>query len=130
VPLTLAFALRYGALGGGMAWLAVHVAYVALGTWLTHRSLLRGTAADWLLRQVGIPLAVCVTVGLVGHEVLDASGWTPLVRAGFGVALAAVASGLCFAASRQLSNAVLENLGWRKPPQPPGGAPASRMGGT
>jgi O-antigen/teichoic acid export membrane protein len=130
VPAMLTLALRYGAVGGGMAWLLVHVAYMTLGTWMTHRRLLRGMGIDWLLREVGIPLGISAAVGLVAHQVLRASGWTPLARAGCGVAFALLASGLSFAASPQLSTAVLENLGLRKPPQPPSGAPLPRTGGT
>jgi O-antigen/teichoic acid export membrane protein len=130
LPLLLALVPRYGAIGGGMAWLAVHAANVGLGTSLTHRDLLRGTGWAWLLEEVGIPLAISAAAGFVGHEVLGAVGWTPGVRAAFGVALAAIASALCFAASPRLVSAVLENLGWRKPPQPPGGQPLPRIGGT
>jgi len=63
VPLIVVLALRHGALGGAMAWLILHVLYVALGSWLTHRELLVGLQSRWLVRDVGVPLAITVVCG-------------------------------------------------------------------
>jgi O-antigen/teichoic acid export membrane protein len=128
VPLMIVLASRHGAVGGGIAWVTAHLAYVAIGTPLTHAKLLRGTGLQWLAREVGIPLGISVAVGLAGRLALRATGWGPLANAGLALALAVLASGLSFVASPRLSAAVLENLGWRKPP-PRDGA-VSRIGGT
>lgn len=123
VPGVFALAVWYGAIGGAMAWLVVHVAYMALGTWLTHRQLLPGVGIPWLLREVGIPLVISASVGLVGHHLLRALPGMPVVRASCGFALALLAAGLSFAASPQLRGAVLENLGWGRPPRSPDSPP-------
>lgn len=69
VPLTIYFALKYGALGGAMAWLILHILYVLLGTWLTHRNLLKGVGTSWLFRDVGIPLMVSILLGSWGETI-------------------------------------------------------------
>jgi O-antigen/teichoic acid export membrane protein len=69
VPLIIFCALRYGALGGAMAWLTLHVLYVFLGTFLTHRLLLKGIGAKWLLQDIGLPLSVSILVGVIGFYI-------------------------------------------------------------
>jgi O-antigen/teichoic acid export membrane protein len=56
VPLLIVWSKAYGIVGGGAAWAALNVMYLALGTWLTHRVILKGIAWRWLLQDVGIPL--------------------------------------------------------------------------
>jgi O-antigen/teichoic acid export membrane protein len=58
VPLLLALAARYGAVGGAASWVVLHVLYVVIGAWLTHRELLRGLAPRWLARDVAVPVAI------------------------------------------------------------------------
>lgn len=65
IPATIFLAMTYGAFGGALAWLISQLMYVFLGTWLTHRRLLVGVASRWLLRDVGIPLALTVLTGTV-----------------------------------------------------------------
>jgi O-antigen/teichoic acid export membrane protein len=67
VPLTVFLAWNYQAQGGAMAWLAVNVLYLFLGTWLTHRQLLKDIPSKWLSRDVGIPLMLSIIGGLAGH---------------------------------------------------------------
>jgi O-antigen/teichoic acid export membrane protein len=55
VPLTIYLASRYGAIGGGIAWLTLHILYVLLGTVLTHRHLLRELRWTWISRDVIVP---------------------------------------------------------------------------
>lgn len=58
VPLIIVLANRYGAVGGASAWLVLNIVYVAGGAWLTHRRLLRGEGARWILQGVGVPLVL------------------------------------------------------------------------
>lgn len=114
VPLIITFALKYGALGGAMAWFVLHVLYVLLGTWLTHRRLLKGVGAKWLLQDVGIPLMLSILVGLIGHYVAQSeeyAAFTRLIGAGI---LALVASALSISASPQLRTVTLNSLRWKK----------------
>jgi O-antigen/teichoic acid export membrane protein len=71
VPLIVAFALTYGALGGAMAWLTLHILYLFLGTWMTHRYLLKGVGGKWLLHDVGLPLLLSIFTGLIGYFVVQ-----------------------------------------------------------
>lgn len=45
----------YGAIGGATSWLITNVAYLLLGTGITHRHLLRGSGVKWFLCDVGKP---------------------------------------------------------------------------
>lgn len=63
LPLMVLWTIKSGAVGGAASWLMLHVMYVLLGTWLTHRSLLKGRGAVWLLQDVGVPLALAFGAG-------------------------------------------------------------------
>ncbi|ABE45889.1 oligosaccharide flippase family protein [Polaromonas sp. JS666] len=80
VPLIIGFSLQYGALGGAMAWLVLHVSYLLLGTWMTHRHLLKGTGTQWLFHDVGIPFALSVLAGLTGHYAVSDAEYSFLVK--------------------------------------------------
>ncbi|MDP2804656.1 MAG: oligosaccharide flippase family protein [Gallionellaceae bacterium] len=66
-PLIVFLTQRYGAVGGGMAWLILNVAYLFFGTWLTHRYLLKGMGLSWLVRDIGGPLCISSIIILGGH---------------------------------------------------------------
>lgn len=96
VPLLVVLVRRSGALGGAQSWLVFHLLYLALGTWLTHRHVLRGQGRSWVLREVGVPLAASAVVGQGGAWLVErggASGWTS-VAAAAGLAVLAGALGL------------------------------------
>lgn len=114
LPLIILFALTYGALGGAMAWLVLHVLYVLLGTWLTHRSLLKGMGTNWLFQDVGIPLMLSILVGLIGHYLAKSDEYSIFVKLIGGGTLALTASLLSISTSPQLRTAILCNLGWKK----------------
>lgn len=70
VPATIGLALKFGAIGGAAAWVLVNTLYLFIGTWLTHRSLLKGIGLKWLIMDVGFPLVVSLlVVGLGGSEI-------------------------------------------------------------
>jgi O-antigen/teichoic acid export membrane protein len=70
VPLIVYLTLSFGAVGGATAWLVINAGYLLLGSWLTHRRLLVGIGARWLLADVGLPLAVSVLVIAGGAALL------------------------------------------------------------
>lgn len=113
VPLVIILALSYGALGGAMAWLALHILYAMLGTWLTHRHLLKGIGAKWLLQDVGVPFALSFLVGVVGHYVLQSAAYSAYVGLMYGVALALLASLLSLAILPKLRTTLLSSIGWK-----------------
>lgn len=79
-PLITVLALSLGAKGGALAWLILHVLYVGIGSWLTHRRLLIGQRKEWLLNDVGIPLLVSLLVGAVAAGLLAFLQIAPLGR--------------------------------------------------
>lgn len=78
VPLVVLLATRYGAVGGAASWAALNSVYLLVGTWLTHRIILRGWGLRWLTRDVLVPLALSILlVGGLG-ELLRRSSLPPL----------------------------------------------------
>jgi O-antigen/teichoic acid export membrane protein len=75
VPLTITLARVYGAVGGAAAWALLNTLYLFVGTWLTHRSLLKGIGAKWLLGDVGLPLAMTVIVAGAGGGLVQRLGY-------------------------------------------------------
>ncbi len=114
LPLIIYFALTYGALGGALAWLVLHMMYMLLGTWLTHRRLLKGVGAGWLLQDIGIPLMLTLLIGVLGHFAVHGNEYAALVKLVCGSLLALVAMVLSVATSKGLRAAILANLKWKK----------------
>jgi O-antigen/teichoic acid export membrane protein len=97
VPLTIFLSMKYGALGGAIAWLVLHVLYVLLGTWLTHRRLLKGVGMKWLLQDVLTPLGISIMVGMIGVYAIHDLGFSSEMKLIYAAALALVAAALSFA---------------------------------
>lgn len=82
LPIIVFMSSRYGAMGGAYAWLVLHLLYVMLGTWLTHKHILRGLALKWLKRDVLPFLSIAVGFGLAesyGRSMTQATELTRLV---------------------------------------------------
>jgi O-antigen/teichoic acid export membrane protein len=71
VPLMALLAGRFGTIGGALALLLLYSIYVLLGTWMTHRLLLKGLALRWLCVDVGIALAISLLSAAVGMQALQ-----------------------------------------------------------
>jgi hypothetical protein len=111
VPLIIFFALTYGALGGAMAWLVLHLLYLLLGTWLTHRTLLKGLGAGWLLQDVGIPLILSILLGLMAYYyILQNAEYSILLKLIIGGTLALLSFVLSISSSSQLRTVMLDSL--------------------
>jgi O-antigen/teichoic acid export membrane protein len=113
-PLIVLLTLSFGAKGAALAWLALHVVYVIIGTWLTHRHLLKGIALAWISQDVGIPFAVTVAVGLVGNSFIHTMAHTAYAKLGLGIILALAAALLSITLSPKMRSMVLVRLGWIK----------------
>jgi O-antigen/teichoic acid export membrane protein len=115
-PLTVALAWLYGATGGAAAWLVLHSLYFVLGTWITHRHLLKGIGLAWITREVGIPAGISVLVGLFAKWLPWGNDLSAYLRLGCGTALALFTVVLIFAVSPRLRiAAVLRIRAWRDP---------------
>lgn len=72
VPMTFVLAMAYGAIGGASAWVIMNSAYLVMGSWLTHRVLLKEIGFKWLLWDAGVPLAFSLLViRVVGERLHD-----------------------------------------------------------
>src|SRR5207249_2554288 len=104
-------ATSYGALGGAIAWFVLHIFYVMIGTWVTHRHLLIGLGNKWLFQDVGIPLGMSLSVGLVGTYAIHGAGYPAHMKLAYGAVLALVALLLTLAVSPQLRTAIWNSFG-------------------
>lgn len=110
VPLVIILAERFGARGGAAAWAILNCLYLFIGTWLTHKSLLKGLGARWILFDVGQPLVLAVLVAGLGGAIVRSFEHQELIRVFFGTMLALVS----FAATILLSPGLLALLKWRE----------------
>lgn len=110
VPLMLMLTLAFGEVGAAGAWLALHVLYVLLGTWVTHRHLYPGRGGVWLARDVGLPLLLTLLVGLLARltGVHEAQGLLAVLGGAMATWLAA--AGTCLAISPGLRFALRPHL--------------------
>jgi O-antigen/teichoic acid export membrane protein len=113
VPLIIFLAWTYQALGGAMSWLAVNVLYLLLGTWLTHRYLLKGIGKKWLTQDVGIPLIFSILAGLVGHYGIQEMAISVYLKLMYGGILAVIVALLSVLLSSQLRLLVMNGCGWK-----------------
>lgn len=108
IPLIVFLAWTYQAIGGAMAWLAVNMLYLLLGTWLTHRHLLKGIEKKWLSQDVGIPLVLSVLAGLVGHYGIQGLECSVYLKLIYGGVLALIVAVLSVLLSSQLRLLVMK----------------------
>jgi len=108
-PLTIVLASAYGALGGAMAWLTLHILALIYGTWLTHRHLLKGLGSTWLALDVGVPFSVSALVGLLARYAPVGGDQGVYAQLGLGLTWVLLAVALTVAASPALRAAVLHN---------------------
>jgi O-antigen/teichoic acid export membrane protein len=113
IPLVIFFAWTYQALGGAMAWLTINILYLLLGTWLTHRYLLKGIEKKWLSQDVGIPLMLSIVAGLVGHYGIQEMASPVYWKLIFGCGLALIVFLLSVLLSSQLRLLVMRSCGWK-----------------
>ena len=66
VPMTITLAKTFGAVGGAGSWALLNFIYVFIGTWLTHRVLLKGIGFKWLMGDVMLPFVIASIIGTLG----------------------------------------------------------------
>lgn len=114
VPLIVFLTLTRGAEGAAMAWLVLHIVYLIMGAWLTHRHLLKGLAFVWISRDVGIPLVVSGVIGLLGNQMIERAAYSAHERLLLGMILALAAMTVSVVLSPKLSATFLNRMGWIK----------------
>lgn len=65
-PLIIVLTGRYGIEGAAAAWAILNVMYLVFGTWLTHRTLLRGSGLAWIVGDIGLPMLVAAAIAGFG----------------------------------------------------------------
>jgi O-antigen/teichoic acid export membrane protein len=94
VPVTIYFAMYYGAFGGALAWLLLHTLYAGLSTWLTDRYIGHSAGVIWFFRDVGIPFLFASGAGIIGIYAVRSSSLPAIARLAVGCFL-----GVCSAAA-------------------------------
>ena len=110
VPMVIVLAERFGAAGGAAAWAILNCLYLFIGTWLTHRSLLKGIGARWLVYDVARPLGLAVLIAGLGGAIVRSLEHQELIRVCIGTTLALVS----FASTVLFSPGLLASLKWRE----------------
>lgn len=88
VPLIFTLTTAYGAIGGAAAWPILQIAYLIVGTAVTHHYSDQGSALRWILRSIVAPLAIGLAVLLGFRMFLTTLAIGPvmmLIGAGAGV---------------------------------------------
>lgn len=65
-PTTIMLGSKYGAVGGAASWAILNFVYLIVGTWLTHKVLLKGLGRNWIIGDVFFPFCVATLAGSVG----------------------------------------------------------------
>jgi O-antigen/teichoic acid export membrane protein len=112
-PMIFLLAQTYGALGGALAWLLLHVAYVLLSTVMTHRQLLPGLRVQWIAADVALPFLVSVSIVGAARVILSVMHTDPLFQLLSGIVGVAAAAALCVFICPALRWAVATRMGMR-----------------
>jgi O-antigen/teichoic acid export membrane protein len=105
VPVMFILVKSFGGIGGATAWLILHLVYMLLGTFLTHRVLLKGLATSWLIHDVGTPFVIALFAGFTAHILISGTGlsiFMQLFYAGFIAVGVVMCSVITSARMRQL----------------------------
>jgi len=113
-PLIVILTLSHGMLGAALAWLVLHVVYLLLGSWLTHRYFLKGSAFTWISRDVGIPFGITCLVGLFCGRVIHLIDLSIYEKLLFGAAMTMANMIISVFMSPNLRTIVLARLGLHK----------------
>lgn len=94
LPLVIVLSSSLGAVGAAIAWVVLHGLYLVLGTWVTHRRVLRGEGWQWILHGVAPPLVISLGFGFAATAVISfASGDVSRLLVGSVFALGALTTG-------------------------------------
>ena len=94
VPLSIFLTIKFSESGTAIAWLLLQCVFIGLGTFFTHRRVLRKYGSRWLFHEVGIPLcASLASVWVVGRiEPPDVVGYAGLAWTGAVIGLSTLIS--------------------------------------
>ena len=113
-PLIIIFVVKYGALGGALGLLLIHMLSVFFGTWLTHRRVLKGLWSKWLFQDVGIPLAISIVTGVVSYLITKSMNNAVYLKLTIGLISVLVAVSVSILLTPQFRMVVLSILNGNK----------------
>jgi O-antigen/teichoic acid export membrane protein len=102
-PLLIVLAVRFGIAGAAAAWALLNMLYFFVGTWITHRILLRGEGLSWMVGDVGLPLVVAVAIAGAGGCLVRSMDMSVYGRLLLGGLLVGVTTIVVVAMSRDLA---------------------------
>jgi len=62
VPMIFLLVHFYGVLGGASGWFVLNLIYLFFGTWMTHKTIMKGHGLNWIIFDVGFPLLVSLSI--------------------------------------------------------------------
>jgi O-antigen/teichoic acid export membrane protein len=65
VPLVYVLTRNYGAIGAGIAWICLNIAYLVIMPTLIHKQLLPAALKDWYIKDLLLPMASALSVGIL-----------------------------------------------------------------
>lgn len=71
IPMIVVLASAYGATGGALSWCLLNLLYVGVGTYITHKILLKGIGTLWLFGDVMLPLVIATALAAVAWAVIQ-----------------------------------------------------------
>jgi O-antigen/teichoic acid export membrane protein len=107
IPVTVYFALVYGAFGGALAWLVLHLLYVILWTGLMQRYIGNPMGITWLLHEIGVPFIVCGVIGYFVRIGIQSVGLSTDIRLVLALLSALLSVAATFAVSPEMRSSVL-----------------------
>lgn len=94
-PLLVLLLLHFGLSGAAWSWPALMLIYFSLATVLTHRSLLTDVAVRWVIHEVGTPLLICTTCGLLLFQFLHLGAHSLAIQLTLVIGMSGVACICC-----------------------------------
>lgn len=73
-PAIILLTVHFGAIGAAAAWFGLNAVYVLVGIPLTHAYLLRGQAAEWMVKDIAPSAAVALALGAVASFLRPTGG--------------------------------------------------------
>lgn len=113
-PLIIFFTIKYNAIGGAIAWLILHILYVLLGTWLTHRHLLRGLGKKWIFNDIGIPFSLTLIAGITTAYICQNNEFSIYIKITIGSSITLLSTMTCILLTPDLLKIITNHFNSKK----------------
>lgn len=105
IPLTIFFAIKFGAVGGALSWATINTLYFFITPHLIHNRYLRGEVKKWYWQDSVKPLIACVVIIFAARYFINISMFSPLIQLCIiiSIGLLAIAGSLYFSADLKMT---------------------------